>query len=517
MNISFDSSFIMDFLSIPAEQMLLKVFFLGGWIPIAVVFLWGIKEVWLDYIAGQWYSQQSFKLLAIDIPRGNDASLKSVENMFTYFAGAHGSLNLIDTHWIGKFQLSFSFEIVSIDGYTQFLIRTPKEFVNMVESGIYSVYPDAEISEVNDYVDAVPDRFPDDEWDMWGAEFIQVAPDCYPIKTYPQFEDSTSAAGETFKDPMATLMDLNSSLRTGEQLWYQILVSPTDFSWRSRCDDEISKILKEKVSKKSNILDGAIDVFLKVLSEIGSIFSLAWSGESSEKAPETDDSLKMMNLKPKEKKQVEAIQEKASKLGFNCKIRMIYVAKKDVINKPKGINGFVGYIKQFIDLDLNNFKPDMDKTATSVSYFFKKSRLRGRQNRLMGGYKNRSGVTGRLSKLFNIEELATLWHFPIEAVVKAPLIQKAPGRKSEPPTSLPFEDEGAVQSDVFANSGIFEDEVLADNSASTKKTSIFEDEVVNEDKDNKNSSSLPEFFDDENLSEKDSVKKDYAPGNLPFA
>ena len=111
-------------------------------------------------------------------------------------------------------------------------------------------------------------------------------------------------------------------------------------------------------------MDGFIDLFLTVLSEIGSIFSLAWSGEPAEQTPEKDDSLRMMNLKPKEKKQIEAIQEKASKLGFNCKMRMIYVAKKDVINKPKCINGFVGYIKQFIDLDLNNLKPDMDKTAT---------------------------------------------------------------------------------------------------------------------------------------------------------
>jgi hypothetical protein len=32
-----------------------------------------------------------------------------------------------------------------------------------------------------------------------------------------------------------------------------------------------------------------------------------------------------------------------------------------------------------------------------------------------------------------------LWHFPVEPVVRAPLLQKAPGRKGEPPMSLPAE------------------------------------------------------------------------------
>jgi hypothetical protein len=41
----------------------------------------------------------------------------------------------------------------------------------------------------------------------------------------------------------------------------------------------------------------------------------------------------------------------------------------------------------------------------------------------------------------NIEELATIWHFPHEGVVKAPLIQKAPGRKAEPPMTLPQAEE----------------------------------------------------------------------------
>ena len=80
----------------------------------------------------------------------------------------------------------------------------------------------------------------------------------------------------------------------------------------------------------------------------------------------------MMNLKPKQKYQIEAIQEKASRLGFEFKCRFVYLAKKEVMNKPKVFGGFVGFMKQFMDLDLNNLKPDMDITVTTVNYMFKK-------------------------------------------------------------------------------------------------------------------------------------------------
>ncbi|NCQ16512.1 hypothetical protein GW814_02580 [Candidatus Falkowbacteria bacterium] len=55
----------------------------------------------------------------------------------------------------------------------------------------------------------------------------------------------------------------------------------------------------------------------------------------------------------------------------------------------------------------------------------------------MTAYKFRSDIRGRLPHTLNTEELASIWHFPIEAVVKTPLIQKAPGRKVEPPAGLP--------------------------------------------------------------------------------
>jgi len=445
-NISLDLSPIFQFLSMPADELLLTVLINVGWIPIAFVFLDGAWKIWVEYINDKWFETQKFILLAIDIPRGNTQSLRAVENIFIYLAGAHGSKNLIETYWEGQFQLTFSLEIVSIDGYTQFLIRTPIAFRNLVESAIYSQYPDAEISDVDDYTVGIPTKYPDAEYDVWGAEFIQTAPYAYPIKTYPEFlaSDGTKPE-EQFKDPMASLMDLCSSLRKGEQLWHQIIIEPGDHKWTAKSDAEIKRILGDKTATKDNFVDILAGMLMTIIGSIGNVF---FTFESPKKEEKKEELLKMMNLRPKEKKQVEAIQMKSAKLGFKSKIRMIYVSKKDVMVKPKVNNGFNGYIKQFIEQDLNSLKPDTLKTMTSANYFFKNYRINEKKNKIVRNYKNRSMSAGRTAGYFNVEELATLWHFPLEMVVKAPMIQKAPGRKSEPPMTLPM-FENAADNDFF--------------------------------------------------------------------
>lgn len=436
MDIVIDLTNIQEILSLPPEILIYKLLINVGWIPIAITLLWGFKELWLSYIRKKWAEKNAkFVLLAIDIPRENMQSLKAVENLFTYLAGAHGSIDLIEKYWDGKWQLYFSMEIVSIEGYTQFLIYTPVDFRDLVESAVYSQYPDAEITEVDDYTQGYPTRFPDDKYDIWGAEFILANNHMYPIKTYKEFEDLNDPDKNIFKDPLGPLMDLNSSLGKGEQLWYQIILIPIGFDWVKDGDKEVSRILGEKVGSDKNFADKIVDSILGFLDQIGeTIYSLGDIGGEEKKE---DEPFKMMNLKPKTKRQVEGIEYKTSKIGFETKIRMIYLAEKEVMRKPKVVNGFVGFMKQFGDNALNNLKPDTAKTATKANYFFKGSRANAKKNRIMSAYVSRDDAAGRAPKVLNVEELATIWHFPVSTSVKAPLIQTAPGRKAEPPMGLP--------------------------------------------------------------------------------
>ena len=110
------------------------------------------------------------------------------------------------------------------------------------------------------------------------------------------------------------------------------------------------------------------------------------------------------------------------------------------MNKPKASSGFVGFIKQFTDLDLNGFKPDMKKTATKAIYFNKTKELIRKKNNLINNYIDRNDWAGITPFLLNIEELATLWHFPIEAISNAPLVQKTTAKKYKPPANLAVDE-----------------------------------------------------------------------------
>ncbi len=437
MNIFLNLQPIQEFFALPADVIIWRIFLYYGWIILGYMYIMAARELWLIERGGEFASKIKYTFLAIDVPRANEQSPKAVENLFTYLAGAHGSINFYEKWWEGKFQPGFSFEIVSIDGYTQFIVRTPVDFRSLVETAVYSQYPDAEITEIDDYTEGVPKKFPSDEYDIWGAEYIQAANHMFPIKLYEEFEHQMGPSETHFRDPIASLMDLCSSLQRGEQLWYQILVIPTDFEWIKEAESEVEKIVgkKPKVSKANEVIDTASE-WISDLSE--QIYSL-W-GDLKPTPPKEFKPLSMMELKPKQKKQIEGLYEKASKLGFLTKVRFCYVAKKDVFAPKKVVNGFTGYIKQFGALDLNSFKPDMKATATSTAFFNKVKRLNEKKTNIVNNYIDRAGYSGRTPKIMNVSELATIWHFPIEAVVKAPLIQKTPGKKAKPPLTLPSEE-----------------------------------------------------------------------------
>ncbi len=437
MEIIFNFAPIQDFFALSPNVMLWRFMAYFGWIIIGVMFLLGAKVLWLKNIRRKWGKDKKFVLLAIDIPRGNIQSPQAVENLFSYLGGAHGTQNFFEKWFLGEYQLSFSFEIVSLDGYTQFIIRTPSKFVNLVESAVYSQYPDAEIIEVDDYCEGFPKKFPDDEYDIWGSEFVQSAHYMYPIKCYREFEHRLGEDDATFRDPMAELMELCSSLRQGENLLYQIIVIPTGFDWIDDGKSEIDKILGKK--QEPTLLNKIIDGFVEILSNLSELIYSIW-GDVDDNKKEEQRKSSMLELTPKQKKKIEFIELKSSKLAFLCKIRVVYLAKKEVMNSSKVVNGFVGYIKQFSDLDLNSFKPDLKRTATKAAYFNKISRLITKKNNIINNYIDRNDWAGCTPFLLNIEELATIWHFPVEATSNAPLIQKTSTKKYKPPANLVFDD-----------------------------------------------------------------------------
>jgi hypothetical protein len=113
------------------------------------------------------------------------------------------------------------------------LIRCPEANRDLIEAAVYAQYPNAEISEVEDYAADVKAIFPNDDFDMWGAEIALTKPEAYPIKTYPLWEHSLT---QTFLDPMASMLEIMGRLQPEEQIWFQWVLSPIgDDCWRAGC------------------------------------------------------------------------------------------------------------------------------------------------------------------------------------------------------------------------------------------------------------------------------------------
>ena len=161
-----------------------------GYLLIGLAFVWtAVIKLYLWYIGDSFFDAIDWTVLAVDVPA---ESLKTPQVMENVLAGLHGIQtrpNLIDKYWYGKAQEPIALEIVGIDGYVKFLIRCADYHIDLVKAHFYAQYPDAEIYEVEDYLDGMPDNImAQGDYDIFGSEMDLVKEDAYPIMTYPDFE-----------------------------------------------------------------------------------------------------------------------------------------------------------------------------------------------------------------------------------------------------------------------------------------------------------------------------------------
>lgn len=410
------------------------LFLNGGWLILIPVLWYMVKFGWLEYKQNKTAAKREFILLRISVPKASEQTVRAIENLFALLAGAHSPPSWTETWVEGATQAVMSVEIASIEGQVSFYMHCMKGLRDLIESAIYAQYPDAEIEQVEDYAKQVPAEYPNDEWDLWCTEMTNVMPDPYPLRTYTEFEDKVS--GE-FKDPMAAFLEVFSRLGPGEQMWYQIIIEPTDQrDFRKRAEGLIKKIKGEKEVHKPSFIEQLVMFPVHFGLEI--VNTILGSAMGKKEEPKKDATPRILQLSPGEKFVLESIERKASKIGFNSKIRFIYVAKKDVMKKAKAVQPFIGSIKQVNTFNMQALKPSSKVGVNGTLWWFKDRRNNERKTKMLRGYRKRDGGTG-LNKFFmSAEELATLWHFPILIQVKAPGLRRIEAKKSEPPANIPF-------------------------------------------------------------------------------
>jgi hypothetical protein len=434
----------------------------GGWLGIVFTFIVGLKYGWHEIIQNRYiakYYTGKFVLLAIDVPKNSEQTPKAAEQMFAHFAGI-GKGPIFSEKWglpfteffgYGFVAPSMSVEIVSLGGYVQFFVRCLIVQRDIIEASIYAQYPDAEVTEVEDYVDLMPKprELPHPEWDCWSAQLTLFRHSAYPIRTYPFFEHGLS---QKLIDPISSLMEIMSRMSPDEQMWVQFVIGqdfPPD-TWREPGERLVYKLIGKKTKEKGGFLTSGIPgQVMKDTWEASTATLLGLNPDKESKKRDDPPSL-MLHLSPGERDLVTQMQIKMSKIAFKVKGRYIYWGKTTPgpdgvkpFNKARGANGFLGWLKVFSISD-SNFFTLSKATKTGDIIWFKNLRLLDRKRRNLYNYRNRSIWRGRKEFFLNVEELATIFHFPT-IDVKAGQVLKTETKRAGAPTSLPVENPLPIQ------------------------------------------------------------------------
>lgn len=427
------------------------------WIPLFIFsFKYIFLPLWLHTRQTKYGKTIRFILLAIDVPKKNEQSVYAMEQVFAQIQGAHGTFNFVEKWWQGMGQLSMTLEIVSIDGYIQLIMRIPDSWRDIVEGAIYGQFPDAEITEIEDYTKTVPSVYPNDTHDMWGVEwtFDNSKNPYMPFKTYLEFEDKFN---QKFIDPMGGLLEAMGKIGKGEQIWLHMRITPLEVPWSKAGEDLYFSLLGREKKKEKGFLEGIGSIPTTLFNDITEqIFTVRPLPEDAPGEKKQEDMFgKLWKMSPGEQDALKAMERKMGKLGYNVKMRYGYFAEHAVVNKPAGVNAIIGAMKQFNAIGRQGFKPALKQTGTKASYFRVKQRKAYRQRIMTAALKSRDGDRGMSPMKWCTEELATIFHFP-SMEIKTPMLKKTDLVKAEAPVNLPFEDQQVIQEKVVGNEQLLE-------------------------------------------------------------
>jgi len=389
------------------------------------------KIIFTDFVfvksPNGWFRKLEWTFLEVIPPKEIERGPKPMESFFQGLTGVITTPNTFDLWVIGKIiQDRFSVEIFGENGQAHFIIRTQKRLRNMVEANIYAQYPDAEIIEVEDYTAKFPRIMPNKQWDMWGADFEFLGPQPLPLKTYDKFEEDITG---TMIDPMASLMEVIGKLPPDQYIWMQWCIEPDYEKWNLEEAQRkvIDKFKKKETPSAMNFFDHLIDVLRNFFK------GFVAPPEFSAAAKKEDQPLEF-KLSPMEKEVLKAVEENLGKNMFKTKMRLVYIGKRTGFERAF-VSSFIGALKQFNDINYNQFRPqEVSKTYGKI--FFTEITAGFRKRKLYKRYKDRD-PTGVLMR-FSTKEMATIYHFP-DMGVKSPAVQRVASKLGTAPPNLPVE------------------------------------------------------------------------------
>lgn len=412
-------------------------------VPTLIIYGW---KGYLNYIQERYKFRTPYVMYHIQVPQMHEQSMKAVEQIFVHLYGAQDNPSREEAYWDGFVQPPFTFEIVSRGGYIDFYVRTPQYHREMLLAAFYAQYPDALLTEVEDYSkDITIDMINDDKVKAYGSELKLALGDERPIRSWPNWEHNLAGVSV---DPLASILEMMSRLRPGEQWWLQIIAQPTPADpFKERAQKVIDDVVEPGGAGTSyNALDKALDIPVSVL---GAVHDQIWPGEYGSDAAASKAGERQRLTDP-EKEFVQEVDRKMSRWPYKTKIRWMYFSPPNLFDFPLGRRGMLGALQQFrfINWFVEGNKARLDAGTLRWRKLFPERRIKTRTRKMLWAYQSRDMSRGEHDGfVLNTEELASIFHFP-QIEVRAPFVAKATSRGVEPPTSLVYEGRAGASDSV---------------------------------------------------------------------
>lgn len=332
--------------------------------------LWGLGYIFVLWSRHKDREEESLNsvLLQVAVPRDNEIKIDAAEQMFSALASIHKSGKFMFFHR----QPHISFEIVGLPGDIRFYVYTSKKLQDLVEKQINGAYPDAEILVVDEAAAKQKQiNIVGNEYNIFsdGGKVafasLHLKKSVYePIKVYKDLP----------VDPLSSITSVLAKMTQGEGAAIQILVSPAGGNWKKQGRHYISETKKREANPET--------------------------------AKYSSDS-----------KELEAIENKISKSGFNVVVRIV-VSSSTMESANAHLSNIVGAFSQFDGV--NGFKKNKHrfKSLFLHDFLYRYMPMRGQMS------------------VFSGEELATIFHFPNKSIT-TPNVHWMTSKRAPAPATIP--------------------------------------------------------------------------------
>ncbi|EKD66707.1 MAG: hypothetical protein ACD_49C00021G0022 [uncultured bacterium (gcode 4)] len=363
---------------------------------ILIIAIWGYFAYFSLRKKSDFKRSLNMTFLRILIPKKDsemDEKKETVRDFKEQISLMEQLLSSLKTIYSGSFKSKFfgqdyiSLEYLAANREINFYLVVPKKAQNLVEKQITGFYPDAIIDEVQEY-NIFKNR------KVVKAISLSLKKDFFlPIKTYQKLES----------DPINNITNAFSKLSQFEACSVQILLKPSSDDWQNKTEKALKQLKKWFKGFSLNPLIWII-----------SFLSLIFSDPKEKKWEDKDD---------KDNDKETLMKEKKKKVGYEVIIRVISAGDDELLAEAQ-LKNIIWAFSQFSSPGFNSFKKDKISSDLVVrNYIFRyfKSSPLAKKN------------------ILNIEEIASLYHFPHSKYNKTPEIKWQNFKIVKAPANIPDE------------------------------------------------------------------------------